>query len=144
MAERTWWNGEPAVARRVVVIVADVEFPRYWARPFVGQERDAVEVVYEGQTFYLDDEGYEQPQEEYDRLVQAAESLSSSTSGRITVEQACAKLGIKPQAEDGSHLKVGYPGHGWNKVTVGQGSPQYGHSSLVIERVVRERHPATS
>lgn len=56
MTEATYWNGEPCEARRVSVVVADSgQFPLYWAREFVGQRRDAVEVVYGEQTFYLDD-----------------------------------------------------------------------------------------
>lgn len=56
MIEPTYWNGESCRARRVVVIVGDTDrFPLYWARGFVGQERDAVEVQQHGQTFYLDD-----------------------------------------------------------------------------------------
>lgn len=39
-------------------VVADApQFDAYWARPFIGQERPAVEVIYDGRTFYLDDEG---------------------------------------------------------------------------------------
>jgi hypothetical protein len=60
--QQTYWNGELADARRVRVIVADDgRFPNYWAREFVGQERDAVEVL-SGDApddvfpFYLDDE----------------------------------------------------------------------------------------
>jgi hypothetical protein len=84
----TNWNGEPAEARRVSVVVADDgRFPAYWARELVGTVRAAVEVTYDGRTFYLDD-------------------------------------------EDGS---------GWAKVTVGQGSPRWGHRSLEVERVVRDR-----
>ena len=53
----TYWNGEPAVAVRVRVIVADApHFPQYWARPLVGTERAAVRVTYGGRTFYLDNE----------------------------------------------------------------------------------------
>lgn len=53
----TQWNGEPCEARRITAIVADnTAFPGYWARPFVGARRKAVEVTYGGQTFYLDDE----------------------------------------------------------------------------------------
>jgi hypothetical protein len=53
---RTYWNGEDCRARKVVVIVADTgTFPLYWAKEFVGQEREAVEVKQHGFTFYLDD-----------------------------------------------------------------------------------------
>lgn len=53
----TYWNGERITCRRVIVIVADApEFPGYWARDLVGQERHAVEVVYGGHTFYIDNE----------------------------------------------------------------------------------------
>lgn len=57
--EQTFWNGEPTPARKVRGVVADAPFPAYWARRFIGQERNAVEVVYSGETFYLDDENYD-------------------------------------------------------------------------------------
>lgn len=48
---------EPCEARKVRVVVEDApEFASYWARPYIGEERDAVEVTYDGRTFYLDDE----------------------------------------------------------------------------------------
>lgn len=51
------WNGEPCQARRITAIVADdSRFPQYWARHLVGTRRNAVEVTYTGQTFYIDDE----------------------------------------------------------------------------------------
>lgn len=52
----TYWNGERCEARQVRVIVADSEAPLYWARHLIGQEREAVEVIYNGETFYLDDQ----------------------------------------------------------------------------------------
>jgi hypothetical protein len=111
-SSETRWNGEPCEARKVVVIVADAgRFPNYWARPFVGQERDAVEVTYAGSTFYIDDEGYERGEQEKALL---------------------EKFGMP--ASD----RAGYPGYGWAKVTAG-GGPHHPHSSLEIERVVRER-----
>lgn len=58
MSEQTWWNGEPCEARVVRVIVADAEFPNYWARELVGQEREAVEVRYGGEVFFLDNEAW--------------------------------------------------------------------------------------
>lgn len=53
----TRWNGEPCAARKVRVMVADSDFfPAYWARQYVDTVREAVEVTYNGQTFYLDNE----------------------------------------------------------------------------------------
>lgn len=87
---RTYWNGERCEARRVRVIVGDSgQFPCPWFRSIVGQERDAVEVTYNGSTFYLDNEN----------------------------------------------------GSGWGKVTGGRGSPNYGHRSLDVERVLAPTHP---
>lgn len=57
--EQTYWNGETTPARRVRVTIADHSYPAYWARELVGQERDAVEVTYNGEVFYLDDEAHE-------------------------------------------------------------------------------------
>lgn len=97
-AEPTFWNGEPTPARKVSVIVADLgAFPAYWAKEYVGQRRDAVEVSYSTGTFYLDDEGHD---------------------------------GWKP-------------GGGWAKVTIGGGSPRWGHRDLQVEPgSVEERQPA--
>jgi hypothetical protein len=50
------WNGERVAAVRVRVVVADAQFPEYWARELVGTERAAVRVTYHGRVFYLDDE----------------------------------------------------------------------------------------
>lgn len=112
MTEQTYWNGEPCEARRVRVVVADdTRFKAYWARQFVGHERDAVEVTYHGATFYLDDEGYEQSAEEVEAL---------------------KRFGF-----DGPR-SVGYPGWGWDKVTTGHGSPAYGSASLTIELVIED------
>jgi hypothetical protein len=55
--EQTYWNGEECEAEKVKVIVADTgRFPKYWARPFVGQWRRAVRVTYNDVIFYLDNE----------------------------------------------------------------------------------------
>ena len=54
---KTEWNWEPAFAQRVLVVVDDApQFPNYWAKSFVGKQRFAVEVMYNGQIFYIDDE----------------------------------------------------------------------------------------
>jgi hypothetical protein len=51
------WNGEPAQGRKVDVVVADDDrFPSYWARQWIGHVRPAVEIHYEGRTFYIDDQ----------------------------------------------------------------------------------------
>jgi hypothetical protein len=58
--ELTYWNGERCEARKVWLIVGDDgRFERPWFKRFIGQQRAAVEVVYGGQTFYLDDAGGE-------------------------------------------------------------------------------------
>lgn len=57
MAEQTYWNGEPAEARKVRVIVGPAPKPTWWCAKFEGQEREAVEVKQHGETFYLDNEG---------------------------------------------------------------------------------------
>lgn len=51
---RTYWNGEPTPARRVRIIVGPSPAPTWWCAGLEGQERDAVEVEYGGQRFYLD------------------------------------------------------------------------------------------
>ena len=80
----TYWNGEPAPAREVRVIVGEVPIKTWWCHGLTGQERDAVEVNCEGQTFYLDNEN----------------------------------------------------GEGWAKVTIGHGSPNWGHRSLPVAKVL--------
>jgi hypothetical protein len=85
--EKTYWNGEPTPARIVRVIVGRSPVDTWWCARLAGTERQAVEVDYNGDKFYLDNE------------------------------------------EDGS---------GWRKVTAGHGSPQWGHSSLPVERVLED------
>ena len=77
---RTYWNGEPAAARKVRVTVGPSPVKTWWCAPLEGTEREAVEVTYYGEVFYLDN-------------------------------------------EDGS---------GWAKVTVGRGSPVFGHAELPV------------
>lgn len=53
----TQWNGEPCQAIRVTAVVKDNRaFPGYWARDLAGTRRNVVQVLYGGDTFYLDDE----------------------------------------------------------------------------------------
>ena len=55
--ETTYWNGEPTPARKVTLkVAADTRYPHYWANHLVGTMRKAVEVTYNGQVFYLDDD----------------------------------------------------------------------------------------
>lgn len=57
---KTYWNGEPCEARIVNVVVGNTgRFERPWFLPYVGKVREAVEVKYGNQLFYLDNE-YEQ------------------------------------------------------------------------------------
>lgn len=57
MSEQTFWNGEPTKCTKVRVIVADAAFPLYWAREFIGQEREAVKVELDyDKVFYIDNE----------------------------------------------------------------------------------------
>lgn len=55
MTEPTFWNGEPATTRRVTLAVARGPHERPWYADLIGQRVDAVEVHYDGSTFYLDD-----------------------------------------------------------------------------------------
>lgn len=109
----TYWNGEPARARRCVVVVPtweDGDPPAAWWRPFSGALRDAVEVEYAGRRFVIDDAGY--------------------TRGAAERE-AIEALGVAvPDA------KVGAPGWGWLKVTEGFGGPRHGSASLPGRTVV--------
>ena len=81
---KTYWNGERCEAKIVRVIVGKSERPTWWCAELENKEREAVEVFYGGQKFYLDN-------------------------------------------EDGS---------GSAKITLGKGSPQWGHKSLPIKQVL--------
>lgn len=49
----TYWNGEPAQARKCLIRCGVVD-PGHWALLLTGKQREAVEVVYNDETFYLD------------------------------------------------------------------------------------------
>ena len=51
-----YWNGEPAACRRVTVIVGESLVDTWWCAPLAGQRRAAVEVIYGGRKFFLDNE----------------------------------------------------------------------------------------
>lgn len=53
---KTYWNGEPCKARRVLITVGDCPFPRGWYKHLIGTEMRAVEVTYGNDTFYLADQ----------------------------------------------------------------------------------------
>ncbi len=55
----TYWNGEPAICRRVVVIVGVQCPPSWWCAGLVRTARKAVEVVegnFPGGSFFIDDD----------------------------------------------------------------------------------------
>lgn len=68
-AAKTYWSGQPCMARRCRIVVGKdpVQHQRYWARDFIGYEREAVEITVFGehpsehcsveQTFFIDNEG---------------------------------------------------------------------------------------
>lgn len=89
MSDKTFWNFEPTPARKVRVIVGPCLRPTYWHNGLEGTEREAVEVNYHGEIFYLDNEG-----------------------------------------------GPSWPaGEGWDKVTKGRGSPDWGHSEIPVREV---------
>lgn len=53
---RTFWNYEPTPARIVRVIVGPSPVKTWWCADLEGTEREAVEVNYHGNKFYLDNE----------------------------------------------------------------------------------------
>lgn len=111
--QETFWNGETCMAERCTVVVGQVDND-HWARSFVGTERKAVMLkVGDGDTFYIDDEGFEMSDEAI----------------------ALAKSRGRPMER-----KVGYPGWGWQKVTAGRGDPHVGHANLPVERIVSTAH----
>ena len=56
MDEETFWNFEQTPCRRVLVTVGKPPSPTWWCAPFEGMIRKAVEVTYNGQIFFLDNE----------------------------------------------------------------------------------------
>lgn len=128
----TRWNGEPCEARRCVVLLPEhdpdhaQDPPMAWWAPFAGTERAAVEVRYSGRTFYLDDQGYTRTEDERRFLEQRIKAMERDPAAdRDTFKRAIATLRGSLARDE-----VGYPGHGWDKVTKGGGSPNVGHSSL--------------
>lgn len=58
MKQKTYWNGEACNARVVIVVVGVPMKPTWWCAGLVGQEREAVEIKYGKQTFYIDNEAW--------------------------------------------------------------------------------------
>lgn len=54
--QKTYWNGEPTLCRRVLVVVGESPMPSWWCAGLAGTKRKAVEVHYFDEPFYLDDE----------------------------------------------------------------------------------------
>lgn len=55
--EKTYWNFEPCEARIVRIVVGNSgRFEKPWFEPYLGTIREAVEVKYYRQTFYIDNE----------------------------------------------------------------------------------------
>lgn len=52
----THWNGEPVRARRCLVVVGPAPNANWWCVGMEGTERQAVEVIYGQQRFFLDNE----------------------------------------------------------------------------------------
>lgn len=55
-AVETFWNFEPTPCRIVRVIVGPSPRSTWWCADLAGTEREAVEVNYHGDVFYLDNE----------------------------------------------------------------------------------------
>lgn len=54
--EDTFWNGEPAAAKRVTVIVGAPLLPSWWCARLEGTRRKAVAVAQGGRVLLLDDQ----------------------------------------------------------------------------------------
>lgn len=108
MSVQTYWNGEPCEAWKVWLVVpewAEGDPELAWWRDLAGERRPAVEVVYNGETFYLDD----------------GEHTASEEAQRRFRERFGDKRGM---------LLGRVAGMGWAKVTDGRGSPAYAHANL--------------
>ena len=130
----TYWNGEPCDARRVRVVVGDPDDPPVlaWWHGLEGTERDAVEVTYLGDIFYLDDDDL--PEDHHERQLERLEEQPRIVREKLRAlyRRAMELPGFqnRPRAGDG-----------WRKVTEGRGSPSWGHRSLPVERVLYEIIP---
>lgn len=52
------WDGKTIQYRVVTVVMADnLKAKFYWGRPYVGQRRQALEIISDDYTFYIDNEG---------------------------------------------------------------------------------------
>jgi len=60
MSTETFWNGEKCKARLVIVIVGVAPAPTWWCADLIGQQREAVEIHYGSQTFYIDNEAWQE------------------------------------------------------------------------------------
>lgn len=95
-----YWNGEPAMARRVIVRVGKALQPTWWCADLEGTLRRAVEVTYEGQTFFLDDEdrkgwmkvtfGYGSPEVGHSSLPDTSEVVEAVSDAACEAEDALA------------------------------------------------------
>ena len=56
MQGQTYWNGEPCVAHRVIVRVGPAPKSTWWCAALEGTERKAVEVLYHGERFLIDND----------------------------------------------------------------------------------------
>lgn len=126
----TYWNGEPAACRRVMVRVADLDAdtpPLAWWRGLEGTVRAAVEVVYgDMPPSYLDDD--EVPEAVFEAHRAAAEA-----------DPHVRKLLEAGRAAGFRVERRGQAGDGWAKVTIGKGGPDWGHRSLPVAEVLGPR-----
>lgn len=54
--KKAFWNGEPAEARAVKVIVGKSPRASWWCANLEGKEHQAIEIKQHGQTFYINDD----------------------------------------------------------------------------------------
>ena len=55
--EKGYWNGEPALFSACKVILKECELtPLHWQNAFVGKERECIEVIYNNESFLIDNE----------------------------------------------------------------------------------------
>lgn len=131
MSEKTYWNGEPAKCRRVMVRVAerDDSSPRIaWWSGMEGTIRAAVEVDYGESLFYLDDDD-------------VPEELHAAVQAEIEADPFLARLraALPERLRERERNKPrGLAGDGWAKVTKGKGGPDWGHRSLPVAEVLGE------
>jgi len=89
----TYWNGERTECTKVRVVVGKSGAPTWWCAELEGQERNAVKVRYNNQTFYLDDDAF--PEDAFTQEHKAGAGWRKVTEGHGCPDYYHAELPVK-------------------------------------------------